>query len=569
MKNSFVKKMMIGIISIVSVVYLLQLLITRMILPGYFLFQTRNSIENTIDLIPDNISTEDSESLLNIFSERTATTNTIINLSEDTLSRLRLPTIEVQTDTESYVIALPELLDVDIKENMQVVANIISIENQYYVPALLEINGEVVFAAMEGFDMMRGTHQMHRFLDRNTIAIEGTITDVSTVFSTQSDRLKTNSELINFLSGNVTDTKEYDNGYSYISVDKDDNPVNLVYATFIQVDHVEKLLLTIYPLSSITAYTTDITQFNLFTFVILISVLVLFFYVYLRRISIPLLKINEVAKGISKLEFNTVSEIESDDEIGELSKSINIVSKNLQNSLQTLEKQNETLSNSLSQEVEREKMRQDFVAGISHELKTPLAVIQATNEAMNHGVIDQSEYAKHHKVIEKEIERSNKIIQDMIQVYNFDQITYKERFKVQDIQPVLLESLDVYKPLIEAKNIQLTKNITESDWNFDREKILLVFNNLLSNAIKYTSDTGRIHVEINKNGFSIFNTHELVDEAILEKLFEPFYRIDSSRTRKDGSSGLGLYIVKQILDQHDTKIVVSSNEEGITFSFKT
>lgn len=211
-----------------------------------------------------------------------------------------------------------------------------------------------------------------------------------------------------------------------------------------------------------------------------------------------------------------------------------------------------------------EKQKQ-FIANASHELKTPLTIIRTNTSLVlsnkNKTVESQSKWLNY---IDNQIERMSKLIDEMLSLAKLDTGKELEEFKAFDISKLINNVLLTFEAVFFENNIQLSSNIEEDvTIKGDRENIKKVLIILLDNAIKYTNKNGKIDVELNhdknKIKLKVKNTGEGINKEDLDKIFERFYRVDTSRARETGGYGLGLSIAKSIVESHNGKIYAESN----------
>jgi signal transduction histidine kinase len=208
-----------------------------------------------------------------------------------------------------------------------------------------------------------------------------------------------------------------------------------------------------------------------------------------------------------------------------------------------------------------ETRRQELMSGISHELKTPLAIIQASIEAMHHGVFSSEDLPEIQATIKQEIQRANRILSNLIQIHQGDSSLMSQQRVMFDVAPMLQLTIEQYQPLLSQRGLHVSSQLEPMMIHAIPEKIELVLSNLLSNAIKYSTATGPIHIQCNNQEFRICNPTDLPSNTDVQTLFAPFFRIDKGRSRKDGSTGLGLTIVQQIIDQHDYHISIDLQDQ--------
>lgn len=220
-----------------------------------------------------------------------------------------------------------------------------------------------------------------------------------------------------------------------------------------------------------------------------------------------------------------------------------------------------------------EQMRKDFVANVSHELKTPITSIKGFTETLLDGALEDKEALKMFlNIILKESERMQTLVMDLLELSKIEQKGISLNITKLSVDEVIKEVIPSLQNRFEAKQIDLSLQLEKDLWiDGDVSRLKQVFVNLMTNAILYTQEGGRIEVrafdkedqvivEVEDNGIGM-NPEEL------PRIFERFYRIDKARSRNSGGTGLGLAIVKHIIEAHDGEIFVKSKaNEGTTFT---
>jgi two-component system, OmpR family, sensor histidine kinase VicK len=212
-----------------------------------------------------------------------------------------------------------------------------------------------------------------------------------------------------------------------------------------------------------------------------------------------------------------------------------------------------------------DKMRKEFVANVSHELKTPLTTIKSYTETLLDGAMENKEYTLNFlKVIDSESERMTRLVKDLLQLSKLDYDNIQWNMKKMDIQKIVSEC--VYRMNISAKQknqvLEFKSDMDVPEIMGDKDRIEQVIVNILSNAIKYTPENGKIEVALKLEEDSILV--KVADNGIgipkedLPRLFERFYRVDKARSRMLGGTGLGLSIARQIVEAHKGKIKIQS-----------
>ncbi|WP_442602254.1 sensor histidine kinase [Paenibacillus sp. KN14-4R] len=287
-----------------------------------------------------------------------------------------------------------------------------------------------------------------------------------------------------------------------------------------------------------------------------------------KMIAGPLIRMKRVTQQMVDLHFDEKLPVTSSDEIGSLSNSINHLSANLKSHIDQLEVANSKLQQDIDKERKLEKVRKDFVAGVSHELKTPLSVMKSCISMLQEGVAaHKSEY--YFNALAGEVTYMNRIVTDMLELAKFESGTYKLNMTAFSIRPLVIKTSEKFVFQLEDKNLKF--NVDDSSpivWgNSNRIEQVLV--NLLSNAISYTPSGLAIYVTFKsmegKIRIAIENEASHIPEADLERIWDRFYRIDPSRNSV--GTGLGLAIVKNILDLHGANAGVINTPRGVMFYF--
>ncbi|KEH96788.1 HAMP domain-containing sensor histidine kinase [Clostridium massiliodielmoense] len=302
--------------------------------------------------------------------------------------------------------------------------------------------------------------------------------------------------------------------------------------------------------------------------VVLISVIGAF--IYSKFVSKPLLSINRVAKKMANLDFNEKCYVKGEDEIGELSKSLNDLSYNLKLSMESLKNANEKLLDDIAKEREIEKKRREFIATISHELKTPITILKGQIEGMlsNIGIYkDRDKYLKRNLEVLTDMEY---MVKETLEISRFESQGFKPHKEKVNLAKIVYDCITKTSIIAMEKNISIYKNMKENLFVYGDSKLLKkVVYNVITNAIKHSYENEKVYVSMYEDTEKVLlkveNTGVNIDEEEIKEIFKPFYRIEKSRNRKSGGSGLGLYIVKMILDSHEARYSISNNEVGVEF----
>lgn len=226
----------------------------------------------------------------------------------------------------------------------------------------------------------------------------------------------------------------------------------------------------------------------------------------------------------------------------------------------------------INKEREEERKRKEFIATISHELKTPITIISGQLEGMIYNI---GKYKDRETYLRKSYESTldlKLLVDEMMQISKNEILERNLNIIEINLGDLLNELVNRQSYLIEEKNINLTLDINDNlIIKADKEKIIKVINNLINNAIKYSPQYESIYIRAYKLKttkrvkLEIENTGVTIDERYLSEVFNPFFRIEKSRNRKTGGSGLGLYIVSQILKSHDFDFNIQNRKNSVVF----
>ncbi|WP_259417130.1 sensor histidine kinase [Bacillus toyonensis] len=311
-------------------------------------------------------------------------------------------------------------------------------------------------------------------------------------------------------------------------------------------------------------------DYYVYALIIVFLVIILLSFYYSKIIVKPLIKINRVTKKMANFDFSEKLPVTADDEIGGLSGSINTLSVNLKDRIDRLNVANTKLQQDIERERQLEKTRKEFISGVSHELKTPLSVIRSFAEGIQDGVSKDTTY--YTDVILEETENMNRLIVEMLELAKLESGTYKLEMTTFSIGELIQQVHTKLLFSMEEKQLQVDVDADTSIFvKANRSRIEQVVVNLLSNAIRYTPDGERIKVSVIETEdtvkVEIENTGNPIPEESLEKIWDRFYRLDASRSRHTGGIGLGLSIVKNILDLHHAKYGVYNTNNSVVFYF--
>lgn len=583
-KKSFIKKLFSSLMLLYLIVFILLFIFQGIIFRNFY---TNRTIDNTIDEISslvDTINKDNIQEKVVDFSQETQTTTLVIPLSQvQDVTQLSLNVINIEFESIIYSIIVPKSESFEYNINDEVEATIIlHITSGDYVAKFLNVNGSVITKPTKGSVSSVYSYLIPDLDITEQLIVSGSIISISETNllpdtqidpNTQINPLISN-EILTIVTNNYPSLYEFDGGNYYISENENTGVSNLVFLADVNIDNDDFILISVFPLNHITDIVNAMKLVNIYIFVIVLVVLMASSFFFSKQFSKPLLFINKATKDLSNLNFESpLIEINTEDEFSELAHNINTLSLNLKTTLDQLEEQNKQLSLGLERENNNENSRREFIRGMSHELKTPLSVIQASAEAIEKDIFDSEIDRKNTlKLIQKEVQKTNKMINNMLTIYKVDNSDYTSNWTKINLAEVTRRINENLNPLYTNTNIIVNMDIEDSYIMADLVKIELIVNNLFTNAIKYTPNDSKINIVIKNKpsyiSFEIRNYGITLDTIHLDKLFEAFYRIDESRSRDEGSTGLGLYIVQQALLQYDSKCIVKNIGNSVSFSFQ-
>lgn len=299
-----------------------------------------------------------------------------------------------------------------------------------------------------------------------------------------------------------------------------------------------------------------------------------------RKFTKPIVELNDIAKRMSKLDFSKKYRIiDTDDEINELGKSMNTVSEKLENTIKQLKETNIQLEKDIEQKSKIDEMRKQFISDVSHELKTPIAIIQGYAEGLKENVnTDEESRNFYSDVILDEANKMDKLVKQLLELMKLEygkREFNNQKFNIVElIQEVIRKSNVMY----EEQNIEVCVNANKEVYVYaDDFYIEQVVTNYFTNAIKHVKEVNgkkRITFTVVKNDetgkirVSVHNTGDNIKEENLNRIWNRFYKVDSSRNRSDGGSGIGLSLVKAIMVNYANEYGATNTSNGVEFYFE-
>jgi len=293
-----------------------------------------------------------------------------------------------------------------------------------------------------------------------------------------------------------------------------------------------------------------------------------------KKVTEPILELASISEKMTRLEFDAKYEGDKQNEIGLLGENINKLSETLEQTISELKTANNELLKDVQKKEQIDEMRKEFLSNVSHELKTPIALIQGYAEGLKEGVSDDAQSRDFYcEVIMDEAAKMNEMVQKLLTLnaleFGNDPVDM-ERFDVMEMISTFLQSMDI---LTRQSGIQVRLEGEGPCFVWaDEYKTEEVVRNYFSNAMNHCTGEKVIHVKVrrveDKVRVGIFNTGEPIPWESLPHIWEKFYKVDKARTRAYGGSGVGLSIVKAIMDSMNQGYGVANYDNGVEFWFE-
>lgn len=280
--------------------------------------------------------------------------------------------------------------------------------------------------------------------------------------------------------------------------------------------------------------------------------------------------IKNSVENIQKGKFNKIQRVNREDELGELSKGINLMSNTIEKSINELKVERDSLSKAVDKLKKMDKQQKEFIGNVTHEFKTPITIIKAYADLMVMYDYDLNLAKEGTLNISKECNRLANMVDRVLNLSALEEYDFEIKKKEINLKETLEQICERMMGKIKKNKLTLKYYIKEVRIKADKESIRHIFINLIDNAIKYNKPNGEIIVECyrneNKTILKVTDTGIGIAEELVSKIFEPFYRIESHRSRETGGVGLGLALVEKLVKKQNATIKVNSKvNEGTSF----
>lgn len=301
---------------------------------------------------------------------------------------------------------------------------------------------------------------------------------------------------------------------------------------------------------------------------------ILLVWYFSRRLTEPLRELAVLSARMADLDFEAKYTSGGEGEIGVLGENFNSMSEKLQSTISELKNANFRLQQDIEQKEKMEKMRTDFMGNVSHELKTPIALIQGYAEGLREGVSDDAESREFYcDVIMDEAAKMNQMVKNLMTLNQLefgDENVEFQRFDLTELIRGVLQSMEIVAQQKEAR-VQFRQKEPVYVWA-DEFKAEQVVRNYVSNAFNHLDGDRVVDVKLIPSGdkvkVTVFNTGTPIPEEDVPHIWEKFYKVDKAHTREYGGNGIGLSIVKAIMDSFHQEYGVKNYDNGVEFWFE-
>ena len=415
--------------------------------------------------------------------------------------------------------------------------------------------------------------ELGRLAERNNISIAVIDSDYNVVYTNVREKQMMVVQLFGYLyDKNHQEVMESTDDYDICkSVDPQNNTEYLtMWGSFDNGD----IFIMRSPLESIRS---AVTIFNRFIGIVggcVILVGVLLAWYFSKKITEPIMELATLSQKMADLDFNAKYTSGGSNEIGVLGESFNRMSEKLEQTISNLKEANYKLQKDIEQKEKRENMRSEFLGNVSHELKTPIALIQGYAEGLKEGVNDDPASREFYcEVIMDEAGKMNRMVKNLLALnqleFGEDDVQF-DRFDITSLIFGVLQSLDI---LIEQKEAQIIFCHKDPIYVWaDEFKVEQVVRNYINNALNHVDGEKVIEIKITQENdvakITVFNTGTPIPEEDLPHIWEKFYKVDKARTREYGGNGIGLSIVKAIMESFGKGYGAINHSNGVEFWFE-
>ena len=290
-------------------------------------------------------------------------------------------------------------------------------------------------------------------------------------------------------------------------------------------------------------------------------------YFVTRLLTKPILEISDISKRLTTLDMTWRCDTSRTDEVGTLALNLNTMAARLDRTLKELSAANEKLQADIEQERRQEKLRVDFFRAVSHELKTPITVLKGELEGMIYQVGEYKDHDTHLRQSLRTVNDMELLVKEILSASRMAGSDFSLTLSDVDLSQLVRECCRKWQGAAEDREQRFQAEIEDGrTCQGDMALLQKAVSNIIGNAVAHSPSQAEISVTLAGNILQVRNSGVSIDSANLEKIFEPFYRVDRSHNRNTGGSGLGLYIVKTILERHGFSFRMNSTDDEVCFT---
>ena len=334
------------------------------------------------------------------------------------------------------------------------------------------------------------------------------------------------------------------------------------------------LILIRTPLESIRESAAISNRFMLYIGVLIALIGAVVMWFVSKRITEPILELTEISDRMSRMDFDAKYTSGGKNEIGELGEHMNEMAKQLESSISELKSANAELQRDIEKKEKIESMRSEFISNVSHELKTPIALISGYAEGIRDGIAetenDRNEYLG---VIIDESDKMGRLVSNLLELNKLEFGNEKVEMTRFDIVELISNTIASSDIMIKQYGVSVSfeENTPIYVWG-DEGKTETVFTNYFTNALRYCRGEKRTEITLSDDDknvrIQVYNTGDPIPDEALDRIWDKFYKVDKARTREYGGSGVGLSIVKAIMESMHQDFGVINHSDGVEFYFE-
>ncbi|MFU8787010.1 MAG: ATP-binding protein [Candidatus Izemoplasmataceae bacterium] len=563
-KLSLATQIIITIILVFITFFILQLFLNSVFFRNYYIDREIQSFEVELDNYVDTMLSSSSNQYFDIMYDFTRTSNAYsvildqnFRISSYQYSEYSIHVFDDETSVTYRLLILDNDYNYQVGDAVQGI--VVQSIDSFYTIRTLVVNGNVYYNQTCFQDCIEFNGEI---VEVNKPSNLNYLFEQSPLVQSEIRHISSNSIILNNYS--------YERGFKYQT---SDGPVDSM--VFIQPLGDWNYIMTVIQIQDTQNIIGIVSSYQNYVYLTAVVIIVLWSFRIGNTASNPIKNIERTARQIANLNFDVSADEYKNKETTSLSNSINLIAKNLNSTIDTINKKNAELIALYKEQTEQTNLKKQLVSSISHELKTPLMIMQVTVQGILDGIIPSDEVSDELNNLLEEINKSSMMIQDLLQIYRLE----------DNENPLDLESVNLgetveffvndFSNIIKKYNFNVELDLEKNLFiHADYKLIKRAISNFITNAIKYTPEGETISIKVYKTNndaiFEIINTGIEIESNHLKSIWMPFYTIESThndQVRSKGS-GIGLFLVSHILKAHNYTFGVTNIKNGVRAHFK-